>query len=237
MSEWTQSLCITAKNPSGDVKRYFLKVQYLCQSYLGLPISDCTTVEVAVGNDGRGIICGEYTALATIHSCVPGLVPNVFGWGKTGAAESDSYFLLEEFRDMTFELPDPLRVARCTVDLHSHISPNGMFGFDVPTFNGKVNHITDWEPSWATFFARFLRNTVKIDEEANGHWPELSMGAAHLLEHVAPRLLGGLQSAPAPIRPSLIHGDLWAGNVGTDEQSGESSSSTPDHTSRTTRWS
>lgn len=167
------------------------------------------------------MLCGEYTALATIQSCVPGLVPNVLGWGKTGAAESELYFLLEQFREMKFDLPDTSRLAKRVVDLHSNGSPNGMFGFDVPTFNGKVNHITDWEPSWAVFFTRFLRNTIKIDEQVNGHWPELARAAVHLLEHVTPRLLGGLQLAPTPIRPSLIHGDLWAGNIGTDKESGE----------------
>ena len=164
---------------------------------------------------------GEFAALTTIDSFVQGLVPKPIGWGRYGINSPETYFLLEDFRDLILDLPDPKKLARQAVELHNHTSPNGLFGFEFPTFNGNVKHVTDWEPSWTKFFTRFLRNTISNDEEKNGRWPELTMAAEQVLTAVAPRLLNTLQSGPSPIVPSLIHGDLWSGNIGTDRESGE----------------
>jgi fructosamine-3-kinase len=89
----------------------------------------------------------------------------------------------------------------------------------VTTFDGIAPHITEWDPNCTTFFARLLRKSVKINLEKNGTLPELSLAAERLLTEVVPRLLP--QSGPRPIVPRLIHADLWGGNIGTDEETGE----------------
>lgn len=164
---------------------------------------------------------GEYTAISTIDYLCPGLVPKPLGWGKFRLGFPDIYFFLEDFKDIDLGLPDLQKLARSAVQLHSNKSSNGMFGFDVTTFNGKVNHVTDWEPSWTKFFTRLLSNTLRLDQEANGVWPELAAAAEQVLIAVCPRLLNVLHDGPDPISPSLIHADLWAGNTGTDAETGE----------------
>ncbi|KAH8653540.1 Fructosamine/Ketosamine-3-kinase [Xylariales sp. PMI_506] len=164
---------------------------------------------------------GEFTAISLIHSLDPGMAPKPLGWGEYKAGFPETYFFIEDFHDMNLDLPDPAQLAKRLVQLHQHKSPNGMFGFPVTTFNGKVDHVTQWEPSWSKFFGRLLRNTLRHDEEINGHWPELSKVAEQVLTHVVPRLLEVLQSGPDPIVPRLIHADLWQGNLGTDEETGE----------------
>ena len=48
-------------------------------------------------------------------------------------------------------------------------------------------------------------------------WPEFEALAARTVEHVIPRLLNALGA----VKPSLIHGDLWAGNIGSNTSTGE----------------
>lgn len=200
-SAWTQTGCITIELPDGEFKKYFMKL--------------------ALRDHGRNMLLGECTAIATIDFLCPGMVPKPLGWGKFRVGYPETYFFIEDFKDMELGLPDPVKLAQRAVQLHSNKSRNGMFGFDVTTFNGKLNHVTKWEPSWTKFFVRLLSNTLRIDEEANGPWPELAAAAEQVLTAVCPRLLDVLQDQPEPITPSLIHADLWAGNTGTDEETGE----------------
>lgn len=149
------------------------------------------------------------------------MVPKPLAWGKYDAAVPETYFFIEDFRDMDMSLPDPAKFAQRTVQLHANVSPNGMFGFDVTTFAGQVPHARGWEPNWTAFFTRLLELCLEADEKTNGCWPEMKIASKQILSVVVPRLLDPLQRGPDPIVPVLIHGDLWSGNIGTDEETGE----------------
>lgn len=136
------------------------------------------------------------------------MVPKAVAWGKYTFCPPDTFFLIEEFHNLVMSLPDPTSLARRAIQLHSQVSPNGKFGFEVPTFDGIAPHPHGWETSWRVLFTRILRESVARDAAANGTWPELSTAAEHLLEHVVPILLDPLQSGPNPIKPRLVHGDL-----------------------------
>jgi hypothetical protein len=62
---------------------------------------------------------------------------------------------------------------------------------------------------------------LKLDIEINGPWSELEEAAAKVIQHVVPRLLNALEADGRTIKPSLIHGDLWEGNIGTDFTTGD----------------
>lgn len=96
-----------------------------------------------------------------------------------------------------------------------------MFGFPVTTFDGIAPHMTEWEANWTVFFTRLLRKSVQVDQATNGDLPELTLAAERILTVVASRLLDPLQTSSDPIKPRLIHGDLWSGNIGEDEETGE----------------
>ncbi|KAI4157969.1 MAG: hypothetical protein LQ342_007863 [Letrouitia transgressa] len=115
--------------------------------------------------------------------------------------------------------PEPVHFASRIAELHQKgLSPNGMFGFPVPTVLGKLERTVIWEKSWAKSFTHHLRDVIKYDNEANGSWPEYDAACKQLIDVVVPRLLGALQSDGREIRPTLIHGDLWERNIGTDKQ-------------------
>lgn len=66
-----------------------------------------------------------------------------------------------------------------------------------------------------------MKDVIRYDNETNGPWPEYDAACKQLIDVVIPRLLGALQSDGRMITPSLIHGDLWERNVGTDMETGE----------------
>ena len=159
---------------------------------------------------------GEYTSVTEIHSLIPGLVPAPHCWGKYIAGSPDTYFFLSDFIDMDTSAPDPAQFTARVAELHRKSkSPNGMFGFEVTTCDGKLPHTVAWEKSWATFFGKLLRGVLKLDTEANEVWPELEAAAEQVITGVIPRLLGILQSDGRELKPSLIHGDYWEGEYTT----------------------
>jgi fructosamine-3-kinase len=178
-------------------------------------------LKLALGDHGRQLLKGEFTAITTLNTLIPGLAPVALGWGKYGFEPPETYFFIEDFRDMDMSLPNPAKLARRVLQLHSLTSPNGKFGFPVTTFDGIAPHVTKWESNWTVFFTCLLRTSVEYDRNANGDWPALTLAAEQVLTIVCPRLLEPLQQSSDPIVPRLIHGDLWGGNIGTDEESGD----------------
>ncbi len=155
---------------------------------------------------------GEFTSVTKIHSLIPGLVPAPHGWGKYKAGSPDTYFFLSDFLDMDTSAPEPAQFTARVAELHQKSkSPNGMFGFEVTTCDGKLPHTVAWEKNWATFFGKLLRGVLKLDTEVNGVWPELEAAADQLITGVIPRLLGILQADGRELKPGLIHGDCWEG--------------------------
>lgn len=118
--------------------------------------------------------------------------------------------------EMDVSAPDPATFTARIAELHHKgYSPNGMFGFGVITCDGKFPHTVTWEKSWAVFFVKFLQGVLNLDIETNGSWPPMETAAKQILNAVIPRLLGILQTRDRTLKPSVIHGDLWEGNVGS----------------------
>lgn len=171
------------------------------------------------------MMLGEFTSITAIHALLPDNVPKPIGWGKckeTLLGTPETYFFIEEYIDMDFSAPDPVQFTAKVAEMHRRgISENGKFGFPVITCDGRVTHNTEWESDWASFFSKLLRTTLEIDTQFNGPLPELDAAAKQTINVVIPRLLGVLQKDGRSIKPSLIHGDLWGGNVGTSLETGD----------------
>ncbi|KAI0115524.1 Fructosamine kinase-domain-containing protein [Nemania sp. FL0031] len=198
--------CLHGEFPDGSRKKYFIK---------------CAT-----GEDGRNMFEGEHESLTLISKICPNLVPRPLGWGEyrePTSPGSSIYFLVEDFVTIptTRPLPSPELLAARLAQLHRQgKSPTGKFGFPVVTCDGVFPHPVEWQDDWAAFFAELLRSRVNMDVKASGPWPEMERAAEQVITKVIPKLLGSLQWNGRPIEPSLIHGDLWEGNV-TVNASGE----------------
>lgn len=91
--------------------------------------------------------------------------------------------------------------GRGVADLHRNSASR--FGFDHDNYCGTTRQPNRWTKKWADFYADHrLRHIVSLS----------NFGAAeqHVFEELIQRLPALLETRREP--PSLIHGDLWAGN-------------------------
>jgi fructosamine-3-kinase len=131
--------------------------------------------------------------------------------------DSSASFFLTPFRDMSEKTPTPIQLVDVLEKLHkTSVSPNGKFGFHVTTFNGVVPLVNDWCDTWEEYFARQLRSDIQWMHSVRGPSPEFDAVAEEFFQKVIPRLLRPLETGGRSIKPALVHGDIWPGNVQID---------------------
>ncbi|MCJ1232159.1 hypothetical protein MMC14_000108 [Varicellaria rhodocarpa] len=199
-SAWSITARVNVENSEGSTTNYFLK---------------CVMEE-----SGSAQLKGEYYAMVELWKTVPSLVPKAIGYGKFKVESPTTYFLLIEFVNISDRLPDPAKLGAQIAELHrTSISPTGKFGFNVPTYDGRLPQTVDWDSSWTSFFGNLLRGILELDIKVNGKWNDLEEMVEKTVNIVLPRLIGILESNGRTLKPCLIHGDLWEGNIGTDFES------------------
>ncbi|KAL8676259.1 MAG: hypothetical protein Q9186_007212 [Xanthomendoza sp. 1 TL-2023] len=167
------------------------------------------------------MLAGEYYSMSEIHKATPSLVPHPYGWGQFRHGDDDLCFLLTDFIDMDPKLPNPAELSDCISTLQRQSqSPTGKFGFFTTTCHGKIPQQVSWDSSWTSFYTKLLEGALQEDLEHNGPWPAYENVASRILQKVVPRLLGALESDGRSVKPVLIHGDLWEGNIATEKVTG-----------------
>lgn len=165
---------------------------------------------------GKAMVSGEFVSMKALHDTLPYLTPTPFAWGSY-ASDPNIHFFLCRFVDMAKDLPDIQSFAASLAELHSKgLSPNGKYGFTVPTLQGTVPQYTDWTDSWEDFFSKSIRLVMENEERSQGPEPEVQQLCEATLNIVVPRLLRPLETGGRQIQPRLVHGDIWDGNVSTD---------------------
>lgn len=180
--------------------------------------------QVAYGEHGRIMLNGEFESSKDIYNLMPDLIPEPSGFGKYKTENPTTYFYLSEFVDMDVTTaPEPTEFTSRLAAMHrSSKSPTGKFGFQATTCDGKVAHTVEWEERWDIFFRKLLLGVCGKDLETNDPWPELERATEQVANKVVPRLLGTLKSDGQSIKPCIIHGDLWEGNMGINTETGDS---------------
>ncbi|KAI1076865.1 Fructosamine kinase-domain-containing protein [Whalleya microplaca] len=204
LSAWTKTAKVCVNLPDGDLTNYFLK---------------CVTGQLA-----ETLMWGEHHSASTIEDVSPGFGPAPVGKGDYyDDAGTHVYFYLMNFHDMDLRNPpDPTELAASIARLHRNgTSPNGMFGYPVITGRGSMDRTVIWEKSWAKSFTHLLNDVIKIDSIANEPWSDYDAACKQLIDRVLPRLLGALEYNGRSIAPTLVHGDIWEGNVATDLETGK----------------
>jgi protein-ribulosamine 3-kinase len=170
--------------------------------------------QVTRNDAGKAMVWQEYLSMDTLHEIVPDLTPKPIGWG-TYAANHNIHFFVSEFVEMTDDVPDTSFMAYLA-DLHTRgVSPNNQFGFLVPTFQRAMPQYTTWTDSWEEFFYNSIKRVFEFEEKMHGIDPEVQRLEKEILEKVVPRLLRPLETGGRTIKPRLVHGDIWDGNVST----------------------
>lgn len=98
-------------------------------------------------------------------------------------------------------------LADLLAELHSRASSDDRFGFDEPTLIGPLRLENGRERSWAKFYRDNRLLPVLDEASCRGRLPS---ALDTRLRVFAGRLEDELDHSP---RPSLVHGDVWSGNV------------------------
>lgn len=95
---------------------------------------------VTLGPTGKHMCEGEYESLKAIHAVSPGFVPEPYAWGRYALENSETYFLLAEFRDVGKQVRAPRSAA-----IDYTYGMKGSCRFPVPVFHrfmiGVQEHI------------------------------------------------------------------------------------------------
>ena len=143
-------------------------------------------------------------------------------WVKLNVSSPDTYYFLCDFIKMTNQNPDPVQLCTKLVQMHqASESPTGKFGFHINTCQGNLPQQTAWNSSWVEFYFQLVKGAMQLNRERNDPWKNLEQVVDRLITHVVPQVLGPLEAEGRVVKPALIHGDLWDGNIGTDFETGE----------------
>ncbi|EJT74841.1 hypothetical protein GGTG_08679 [Gaeumannomyces tritici R3-111a-1] len=199
-SLWGRTAKLETLHPDGRKMLYFLKVH--------------------VGAHSHGLMASEYHAMAIIHKAIPDLAIRPIAYG-TYVSNPNANFFLSEFRDMREELPDVEEFCEQIALLHKQaVNPDGRFGWEWPVYAGSKPRTYPLSHSWEETFSAGLRATFELEEQTHGPDKDLAVLRDALFDELIPRLLRPLQSDGRSIQPTLVHGDLWHGNVRIDVRTG-----------------
>jgi fructosamine-3-kinase len=136
-------------------------------------------------------------ALAAAHSV---RIPQVICWGT---AANSSYIVLEWIDLGRGSGAGWIELGRQLASLHRTTSPQG-FGWDRNNTIGSTPQPNPWTQDWGEFFAEFrIGYQLRLAQGQGANFPQ-----SNKLLAAIPALLGHHPAA------SLVHGDLWSGNVG-----------------------
>lgn len=130
-------------------------------------------------------------------------IPTIYGYGVDG----NYSFLLMEFLESGKKIPDFWTVfANELAEMH-RFNVGNHFGFMNDNYIGASKQINTTCDSWIEFFKEYrLRPQIQW---ASSYFSSQEIEKLNVLyEHIQDLLV-------EPIHPSLIHGDLWAGNYMT----------------------
>ena len=83
------------------------------------------------------MMSAELVSMTSIRNTVPDLAPLPVVWG-TYSVDPDIHFCLCSFHDVTGNIPEIQLLAAKVAELHAKgLSPNGKYGFSVPTYQCK----------------------------------------------------------------------------------------------------
>ncbi len=127
----------------------------------------------------------------------------------TGTAQGQSYIVMEY---ISLGAGSRSAAARAGEQLaQQHRQQAEAFGWQCDNTIGSTRQPNHWCPDWITFW-REQRLGFQLAEAAGN-------GLGNHLQQLGEKLL---QACPALLdhqpQPSLLHGDLWGGNLGYDEQ-------------------
>lgn len=166
---------------------------------------------------------GEHEATKHWWKLLPDNVPRPWGWGECANRPGIFFVLLDYVHmDTDFDKLDVHRFLSRLCHVHAQSSsPTGKFGFPYTTFAGTHANDNSWCDTWEEYLVRDFKTLMRCEMETHGLDQELEQLEEQIITRVVPRLIRPLETGGRHIRPTLVHGDLWHGNIGTNVATGE----------------
>ena len=142
----------------------------------------------------------EYVGLQALKSSNSFIIPMPLFSGQL----SETAYLVLEYLDLSGSCNDKDFAGRLA---KLHLTTHDRFGFSGDNFIGASPQYNDWHNNWFEFFMQQrLERQLKM---------MVDKGTGSELERIWPELLQACRSLFSDHRPlpSLLHGDLWMGNV------------------------
>ena len=153
------------------------------------------------GDTPAGLFAAEATSLRALRETNALRVPEVIALGESDA----SWLLLEWLEPGRATARTSQELGRGLVALHRHCAER--FGWPEPNFIGSLPQANDWSASWPEFW-RAQRLEPQLARAA-GFFSAGDRRRFDRLLSALPELLAGAGEEGA----SLVHGDLWGGNL------------------------
>ena len=138
-------------------------------------------------------------------------VPSVIA--ASGPGDEVAWLLLEWIEEGRPDRTGRIRLGRELAALHRDAGPGGpdaRFGWSDDNLIGSLPQPNGWSNDWAGFWAERRIRPLAGELRERG---ALSAAQVNVVEAVAERAGELLGPAAAADGPSLLHGDLWSGNV------------------------
>lgn len=127
--------------------------------------------------------------------------PRVLGSGEIGG---DAWLLLTCLEEGSGSQED---LGQMVAKMHQTRQNDGMFGFDQPHEGGDISFDNRWTYSWSELFIERRMDVLKERIVDKGLWTPADSETYMEVRNV---MTAALEEHPS--EPSLLHGDLWAGN-------------------------
>jgi protein-ribulosamine 3-kinase len=153
---------------------------------------------------------GEALGLMAMYHAGALRIPKVFHYGDDG--RGGSYIVMEHLA--LGGAKDQTDFGRAMAKMHlatpaAKEAQNGMFGFDCDNTIGGTPQPNKWDSDWVRFFReQRIGHQVKLADrpQLDSLWKEVCE-ATNGLETL-------FEDVKDSIRPAVLHGDLWSGNIG-----------------------
>lgn len=159
--------------------------------------------------DGRTVVAkiGQAGARLELEAAMLGVLRDKAGLPVPDVLRAEDDLLVMAFVETTGGIDAAVERHAAELLGRLHAVDAAAYGFDYDTPIGGLMQPNVWSGSWCAFFAEQRLLAMGQTAHAAGRLP------AATLERIE-RLAGRLERwIDAPARPSLVHGDLWAGNV------------------------
>ena len=128
--------------------------------------------------------------------------PRVIASGHIG---NDSYLVLSYLDEG--RRGSQSKLAETVAKVHSYKSPNAKFGFDYPHNGSDTSFSNEWTDSWSDLFINQRLDKLSKYLLDLGYWTDYDLEKYQKVRDIIADQLSKHKS-----EPSLVHGDLWAGN-------------------------